>query len=167
MEFLFVLPDWRELFTFTAPPLEIVLRGSVMYVFLFLVFRFVIRREIGAVGIADLLILVIVADAAQNGMAGEANSVLDGMLLVATLIGWNVLLDWLAFRYPAIRGIAEPQPLKLVEEGRILWRNMRREFISEDELWSKLRQAGVESLEQVRFVYMEADGQISVIRRQE
>lgn len=162
---LFALPDWSKLFSFSAPPLEIIVRGTVMYIFLFALFRFVIRREVGAVGIADLLILVIVADAAQSGMAGDTVSVVDGMLLVATLIAWNVLLDWAAFLFPAFRRFAEPSPLKLVEGGRMLMRNMRREFISEDELWSKLRQFGVESLDEVKLAYMEPDGRISVIKR--
>lgn len=161
---LFALPDWGELFSFTMPVTEIIARGSVMYLFLFLLFRFVIRRDVGAVGIADVLILVIVADAAQNGMAGEYTSISDGMVLVSTLIGWNVLLDWLAFRFPLVRRFAQPGPLLLVHRGRIIWRNLRREFISEDELWSKLRQDGVDSLQQVKEAYMEPDGQISVIK---
>jgi uncharacterized membrane protein YcaP (DUF421 family) len=167
MDQLLALPDWGRLFSFTAPPLEIFARGTAMYAFLFALFRFVIRREVGAVGIADLLILVIVADAAQNGMAGDTTSVADGMLLVATLIAWNVLFDWAAFRFPVFRRVAEPHPLKLVEGGRLLARNMRREFISEEELWSKLREAGVDSLDQVKVAYMESDGQISVIKRRQ
>jgi len=164
MKALLGAPDWAALFSFSVPVTEIVVRGSAMYLFLFALFRFVIRRDIGAVGLADLLILVIVADAAQNGMSGDSYSLVDGMLLVATLIGWNVLFDWLSYRFPAFRNFAESPPLKLIENGRVLTRNMRREYISEDELWSKLRQAGIESLDQVKVAYMEADGQISVIR---
>ncbi|HVL75096.1 MAG TPA: YetF domain-containing protein [Noviherbaspirillum sp.] len=164
MSALLAMPDWGDLFSLTVPLTEIIARGSIMYCFLFMLFRFVIRRDVGAVGIADLLVLVIVADAAQNGMAGDSTSLADGMALVATLIGWNVLLDWLAFRFAFVRRFAEPKPIKLAERGRLLPRNMRREFISEDELWSKLRQSGVESLDQVKVVYMEADGQISVIK---
>jgi uncharacterized membrane protein YcaP (DUF421 family) len=157
--------DWRALFGLSLSPVEIILRGSAIYWFLFLVFRFVIRRDVGAVGVADLLILVIVADASQNAMAGEYKTVSDGMLLVSTLIGWNVLLDWLSFRYPAFRRFAQSPPLRLVKNGRILLRNLRKEFISEEELWGKLREAGVDSLEQVKDAYMEADGQISVITK--
>lgn len=162
---LLQMPDWSTIFSLSVPLTEIIARGSAMYWFLFLLFRFVIRRDVGAVGIADILLLVIVADAAQNGMAGQSSSVLDGMVLVATLVGWNVLLDWLSFRFPAMHRLAQPQPLKLVEDGQILWRNMRREFVAEDELWSALRQAGVDSLDQVKSVYMEENGQISVIKR--
>ncbi len=158
--------NWSELFTLSLPLGEIVIRGSAMYWFLFLIFRFVIRRDIGAVGIADLLVLVIVADAAQNAMAGEYTSVTDGMVLVATLIGWNVFLDWISYRFPGVRKLAEPSPIRLIENGKMLRRNMRRELITDEELWSKLREQSIESLEEVKEAYIESDGQISIIKKQ-
>jgi uncharacterized membrane protein YcaP (DUF421 family) len=157
--------DWVELFSLSMPAAELVIRGSAMYWFLFLIFRFVLRRDVGSVGIADILVLVIVADASQNAMAGEYKSISDGMLLVTTLIGWNVLFDWLSYHFPAVRGFLQPPPLCLIRNGTILKRNLRKEFITEDELWSKLRENEVEELEQVKFAYMEPDGGISVIKR--
>ncbi|HYD94871.1 MAG TPA: YetF domain-containing protein [Noviherbaspirillum sp.] len=159
--------DWDELFGLSLPLAEIFVRGTAMYWFLFLIFRFVIRRDVGAVGIADVLVLVIVADAAQNGMSGEYTSVTEGMILVATLVGWNFLLDWLSFRYPSFRRFAEPGPIRLIWQGRMLHRNMRKELITDDELWTKLRQAGVDRLDQVKEAFIEPDGQISVIRTQD
>ncbi len=157
--------DWGELFRFSLSPAEIVVRGSAMYWFLFFIFRFVVRRDVGAVGIADLLILVIVADASQNAMAGEYRSVSDGMVLVATLIGWNLLLDWLSFRFETFRRFADPPPIMLIKEGRLQKRNMRRELITDEELQSRLREQGVESVENVRYAYMESDGHISVVKK--
>jgi uncharacterized membrane protein YcaP (DUF421 family) len=157
--------DVAALFRLTVPVAEIVLRGSAIYVFLFLIFRFVIRRDVGSVGIADVLLLVLVADASQNAMAGEYTTVSEGLVLVSTLIGWNVLLDWLAFRYPAVRRFVEPTTLPLVRDGRLLRRNMRREFITEEELLARLREQGVEDLAQVKAAYLEPDGNFSVIRR--
>ena len=156
--------DWMEIFGLTQPPLELVLRGTLMYWFLFLVFRFVIRRDVGAVGIADVLLLVIVADASQNAMAGEYTSLTDGVILVSTLIGWNVFFDAVSFRWPAFRRFAMPTSLQLVRNGVLLKRNLRREFITEDELWVQLRKEGVESLDQVKHVYLEANGEFSVIK---
>src|SRR3569623_3669871 len=103
--------DWGEMFGLSMSPAELVVRGTAVYWFLFLIFRFVIRREVGAVGIADILVLVIVADASQNAMAGEYTSVTDGLILVSTLIGWNFLFDWMSFRFPPLRRFAEPSPL--------------------------------------------------------
>ena len=157
--------DWVGLFSFSQAPAETIIRGTATYWFLFLSFRFIVRRDIGAVGIADILVLVIVADALQNAMAGQYTSISDGMLLVSTLIGWNVLLDRLSFRFPRFRRFAEPSSLCLVKDGHILQRNMCKEFITEDELWAKLREAGIESLEEVKDVRLEADGAVSVIKR--
>lgn len=156
--------DIPKLFGLSVPVLELVVRGSAIYWFLFIIFRFVIRRDVGSVGIADLLIIVLVADASQNAMAGEYKTVTDGVVLISTLIGWNFLLDWLAFRFRWVRRFAEPSTLLLVRNGRLLLRNMRREFITEEELWAQLRKEGIEHLSQVKAVYLEADGNFSVIR---
>jgi uncharacterized membrane protein YcaP (DUF421 family) len=158
--------EWNELFSLSVPLLEILIRGTAVYWFLFLIFRFVVRRDIGTVGIADILILVIVADASQNAMAGDALSIADGMVLVATLIGWNVFLDWLTFRFPFTRRLAEPSSLCMIKNGQMLRRNMRKEYITEDEVWAKLREHGVESLDQVKNMHLEPDGKFSVVMNQ-
>lgn len=152
------------MFRLTVNPLELVVRGTVMYLFIFFVFRVLLRRGVGAVGIADVLLLVLIADAAQNGMAGDYRSITDGMILVTTIIGWNVLFDWAAFRFPRVGKLVEPAPLALVDHGRINRRNLREEFLSEDELMSKLREQGVEHVEEVKRATMESDGAVSVIR---
>lgn len=157
--------DLHEIFRLTMPVMELIVRGSAMYWFLFLIFRFLIRRDVGAVGIADILLLVIVADASQNAMAGEYRSITDGMILVSTLIGWNILLDWLSYRFKTFRHFAEASTLCLIRDGRMLKRNMRREFITEDELWAKLRQAGITELRNVKLATLESDGEISVIEK--
>lgn len=71
---MFEVP-WRALFALSVPPVELVVRGTAIYWFLFLIFRVVLRRNVGAVAIADVLLLVIVADAAQNAMAGDYKSI--------------------------------------------------------------------------------------------
>jgi uncharacterized membrane protein YcaP (DUF421 family) len=157
--------DWSEIFGLTVSPWELVIRGSAMYLFLFLLFRVVVRRRVGSIGMADILILVIVADAAQNGMSGEYRSVTEAFILVATLIGWNMLIDWLTFRIPRLQTILEPPPLLLIDKGRVLWRNQRHEFVSETELKSKLREQGVGDPAEVEMAYMEPDGQVTVLKK--
>jgi uncharacterized membrane protein YcaP (DUF421 family) len=158
------MPDLGALFEVTVHPLELVLRGTVMYWLLFLLFRFVLRRDIGAIGIADMLLLVLLADAAQNAMSGGYESVTDGVILVATIAGWNWLLDMAAFRIPGLRRLVEPKALPLVQNGKLLRRHLRREMISVEELMAVLRQHGIEKLEQVKAAIMEGDGEISVIK---
>lgn len=156
--------DWVGMFGISIHPVELFVRGSAVYWFLFAIFRLVLRRDVGAIGIADVLLLVLIADAAQNAMAGEYTSITEGFILVATIIGWNVLIDALAYRFPAVRRLVQPQELMLVRNGQILHRNLRRELITVEELLGKLRQQGVEELRDVRAAYIESDGGVSVIR---
>jgi uncharacterized membrane protein YcaP (DUF421 family) len=153
------------MFGLSVPPLELIIRGSAMYLFLFLLFRVVIRRRVGAVGVADILVLVIIADAAQNGMSGEYKSVTDGAILVGTIVAWDYLIDWLNYRVPALRGWLEPPPLLLIRDGRMLHRNLRQEFVTVDELKAKLRENGVADIAEVREARMETDGQVSVLKK--
>jgi uncharacterized membrane protein YcaP (DUF421 family) len=157
--------DWREALLFTISPLEIVVRGTLMYWALFLLFRFVARRDVGSLGIADLLVIVIVADAAQNGMAGRAESVADAVLLVVTLIAWNRLIDLLSFHFAAFQRFAAPRKVLLVRNGTKLRDNMRRESITDEELEAKYREEGLDSLDKVKALYLEADGKVSVIKK--
>ena len=157
--------DWGEIFGISMSPLELIIRGTAMYLFLFLIFRVVVRRRVGAIGMADILILVIIADAAQNAMSGEYKSVTEGAILVGTIIFWNMAIDWLNFRVPALRQWLEPPPMLLIENGRILHRNLRHEYLTEDELKSKLREKGVKDYSEVAEAHMESDGTVSVIKR--
>ncbi len=157
--------DVGELFVFSLPIGEIVLRGSVMYWFLLVLFRAVARRDIGAVGLADVLVIVIIADAAQNAMAGGYETISDGLVLISTIVFWNVAVDWLSYRFAWFRRLAQPSALLLVDRGRILHRNLRQELMSVDDLMAKLREHGVERPEQVKRACMESDGTITVIKR--
>jgi len=73
--------EWSELFGLSVSPLETIVRGTAMYWFLFLLFRVIVRRRVGAVGISDILLLVIIADASQNAMSGDYTSITDGCIL--------------------------------------------------------------------------------------
>lgn len=159
-------PDWHTLFALTVSPVELFIRGSVVYLFLFAVFRTILQRDIGTVGAADMLLLVLVADAAQNAMAAEYRSVSDGLILISTILGWNLLFDFLAYRSPRLRRLLQPPEICLVRDGRIIHRNLRREYLSADDLHAKLREHGIADLSEVRVAYLESDGSISVIRRQ-
>lgn len=157
--------DWAAMFTPDTPLAEIVVRGSCIYLGLFLLLRFILRRESGTLGVTDVLVVVLIADAAQNGMADDYTAVPDGLLLVLVIIGWAWLLNALAYRFPLVERIVRPEKLPLVRDGRVIQRNMRREFITRAELDSQLREQGVHDVSEVRAVFMEADGRISVLSK--
>jgi uncharacterized membrane protein YcaP (DUF421 family) len=156
--------DVAAVFGMTLPVLELFVRGSVMYWFLVAVFRLILRRDVGSMGITDFLFVVLLGDAAQNGMIGEATSTTDAIVLLSTLVFWNVLIDWATWRWPLVDRLFAARRLTLVRNGQRVRRNMRREFISDAELLAKVREEGLEDLCQVKAMYLESDGEISLIR---
>jgi uncharacterized membrane protein YcaP (DUF421 family) len=145
-------------------PGELIVRGSSMYWFLFLVLRFILRRDTGNAGISDILFVVLLGDAAQNGMIGDGETVADAVVLISVLVAWNYLLDWLAFYNRFVRWLTDPPSICLVRDGRLLRRNMRREFITPDEIQAHMRSEGVDDIQKVKRMYMESDGSFSVIK---
>jgi uncharacterized membrane protein YcaP (DUF421 family) len=157
--------DWDQVLTFTVSPLELFVRGTLTYFFLFAMFRFVARRDTGTLGPSDLLVLVIIADAAQNAMAGDYQSVPDGFVLIATIIGWSYALNWLSFRYEWWRRLALPHPLCIIKDGVKQDAALERELIADEELDEMLREHGIDDIAEVKRAYLEPDGNVTVIRR--
>jgi uncharacterized membrane protein YcaP (DUF421 family) len=156
--------DWRAMFVPTVGLAEIVLRGTIMYLILFSVLRFMGRRQAGHFGPADLLVIVLIADAAQNALGAEYRSVTEGALLVLTVVAWDYTIDWTAWRFPAMRPILRSPSLKLVENGRVLRPNLRAEMLTVDELMSQLREQGIDDVKDVKLARLEGDGRLSVIK---
>jgi len=161
------VPDLGSILLPDVPVLEIVLRGSLTYLVMFALLRFTFNRSGSSIGMTDLLVIVLIADAAQNAMAADYTSWTDGMLLVAVIIGWAYGMDWLAYKFPATVGRwVHPGKRDLVRDGRIVWRNLDRELVSREELMTQLRLAGVEDIAEVRLAAMEGNGEVSVIKRE-
>ena len=96
---------------------------------------------------------------------GDYQSITGGIVLVATIVAWSYALDVVAWRFPSMCRFLRPAPLRLIREGEMLRKNMRREFITEEDLTSMLREQGIQDIHQVRDAFLEADGQLSVITR--
>src|SRR3954468_22328544 len=150
--------DWRKLFVPELPVLEVVIRGAIVYLLLFIVMRFFLRRRSGGLDLADILVVVLIADAVQNAMGSEYKSVTEGALLVFTIVSLDFALDWVGHRVPWLRRLTRPSPLLLIRNGRMIRRNMQREMITTEELMSQLRQQGIDDPAVVRCAYLEGDG---------
>ncbi len=159
------LPDWSSVLAFSLHPLELALRGTVMYWLLFLMFRFVLRRDAGSIGLADVLLVVLIADASQNAMAGEYRSIGDGVVLVGTIAGWNWVIDWAGYRSRLLRKFLQAPATLLVRDGQVLQASLRRELITRDELMGALHREGLTQLNEVARAWMESDGSITVVPR--
>lgn len=158
--------DWESVFLPKESLLEIFIRGTIMYLVMFTLLR-IFRRQAGSIGIADLLVIVVIADAAQNGMAGDSKSVTEAVLLIGTIIFWDFFLDWLGFKSKFFERILEPETLPIIENGKYLRRNMRRELISQNELESHMRQNGIEDVSEIKSACLESDGHFSFITKED
>ena len=156
--------DWHSVFVPSIGIAEVMLRGTLMYLALFIILRFIGRRQAGHFGPADLLVIVLIADAAQNGLGKDYQSVTEGVVLVMTIVAWEYLLDWVAWRFPGARSYLKPPALTLVKDGRVMKAAMRKEMISDDELEGQLREQGVENLASVKLARLEGDGRLSVLK---
>lgn len=162
---MFQAIDWQSVLLPSVNPLEIVLRGTLIYLGTFVLLRIVAKREVGGLSISDLIVIVFIADAAQNGMSGEYRSVPDALLLVSVLLVWAFILDQLTYHVPWFERLVTSPPLQVISDGKLLRKNMRREALTEAELMATLREQGVRLLGDVEAAFVESDGTVSVISK--
>ena len=165
MDWLFDV-DWKQLFVPDTPLLQVFVRGTVIYIVIFFLVRIIPNRQVGGVGMNDLLLIVLIASAATNALAGDYKSITNGVVLVATLVFWSYLFNWAAHRFPALHRLFDPMPKPLIKDGQVQRDTMRRELITEEELIGKLRRQGITEVEQVQEAHVESDGQVSVVERE-
>lgn len=161
------MPDWSILSTADTPWLELMLRGTIIYFALLLLMRFVGQRESGSLGMSDTLVVVLVGAALGDTLTGGGDNIADGLVPVATVMFWSVVTDALTYRWPGITKVLKGRPRSLIVNGHLDRRALRREFISEDELLAQLRTHGLSEVSQVRRAYLEANGEISILPRED
>ena len=144
--------------------LETVVRGVVMYLAIFVMLRVILRGRSSAVTVSDLLVFVLVSDAAQNAMAANYISITNGIVLVATIFVTSFVVDWLAFRFPRVQQFVHPERKPLVVDGRVVRRTLQDELMTEPELMTQLRLNGVGEVGEVKAAYLEGNGEVSVIK---
>lgn len=157
------MPNFSDIFALEVGVVEMMLRGTVIYWAILILLRLSGRREIGSLGTADLLVLILVADAAGNALSGGSASLTDGVIVVATIVGWSVLLDRVAYRFGFVRRLLDPERVCLIRDGKVVRSGLRSEQITWGELMEQLRLKGVESIPSVKRAYLESNGQFSVI----
>jgi uncharacterized membrane protein YcaP (DUF421 family) len=158
--------DWRELFVPDKPLLQSVVRGTVIYIVIFFLVRVIPNRQVGGVGMNDLLLIVLIASAATNALAGDYKSITNGVVLIITIIFWSYLFNWAGHRFSAFHRLFHPSPLPLIKDGEVQQDKMDQELITEEELIGKLRRQGITEVGEVKEAHVETDGQISVVKRE-
>lgn len=146
-------------------PLEFVLRGIVVYVFLLVILRLTGKRQVGQLAPFDLVLLLIISNAVQNAMNGGDNSVSAGIILCITLVGMNWLVGYLCLRNKRFAALIEGHPALLIHDGNIQHRALLRSHVTMHELMAALRAEGLSGPEDVRSAMLENSGRITVVRK--
>ena len=147
--------------------MDIVLRAFVAYVFILFLMRVVGRRELSSMEPSDVILLVVIGDLVQNGVTQSDYSV-TGIVLAAGTIGvLATITAVITHRWSRIRNVIEGEPVILVQNGKLIERNMKNERLTEDEVMEQARlQQGVESLGEVKWAVLETSGSISIVKTQ-
>jgi uncharacterized membrane protein YcaP (DUF421 family) len=144
--------------------MDLVIRAIIIFGFLFLLTRIIGKRELGTLQPFDLLLLIILGDALQQGLTQDDYSITGAILIVGTFATLQVLLSWISFRFPQTRPILEGEPVIVLQDGNPVERNLTRERLTIDDITEAARKQGIAHLANVRFAILETDGTLSFLQ---
>ena len=156
--------DWLSVFLPEKPLIELLARGATMYLALLVFLRVMPRRTAGELATMDLVFVVLIAEAAARAF-GDYTAVADGLVVIASMMACNFVLNALSYHSRLAQRLVSAPPLQVIRDGVLLRRNMRREFLTEEELRDQLRRLGIEDPASVKAAYVEAEGKITAIER--
>jgi uncharacterized membrane protein YcaP (DUF421 family) len=145
--------------------MDIAVRAAVLYFFIVLVTRVIGRRELSSLSALDLILLIVLGDAVQQGLTQDDYSVTGAMIAVSTIAALQVGSSYLSFRSKRAAKVLEGLPLVLIDRGEIVDENLRRERISQDELAGEMRTQQIASFDEVQWAILESNGTVSFIKK--
>lgn len=142
---------------------EKLVRSVVVYLFLLVAFRLCGKRQLGQLSAFDLVVLLIISNVVQNAVIGNDNSLGGGLIGATAILLLNLIVAYVTFRFKRADRVVEHSPTVLVQHGRVLRDNLRRERLGPRDLRAALRHHGVVSIRDIRYAFLEEDGHVSVI----
>ena len=145
--------------------MDIVLRGIVVFFFLYVLMRVMERRELSTLEPFDLILLIILGDAVQQGLTQDDYSLTGSLLAVGTIATLQIVTSFVNFHVPRLRPFLDGEPIVVVQDGKEIERNMRRERLTSEDLAEAARKEGIAKLDDVAWAVMETSGAISFIKK--
>jgi uncharacterized membrane protein YcaP (DUF421 family) len=146
--------------------MDLVLRALVLFGGVYMLLRVVGRRELAQMAPIDFILLIVLGDAIQQGLTQDDYSVTGALTVIFTIAVIQVALGYVTFRSRRVRTVLEGEPIVLVEDGRVIEKNLRRSRIAAEELAEEARLSQVSSLKDVAWAVLETSGKISIIPKQ-
>jgi len=161
------LSAWAsEVFTHPATfnaGLQIAEKTSIIYLFLVVGLRLTGRRQLGQMNLYDVVLVVVLANAVQNAMVGDDNTLFGGIIAAVVLLMWNRLFSWIMHRSSKAERLLVGGPIILVNDGEFLEERLRRHGVTKEQVQAAMREHGVGNVEEAHMCVLEADGAISVV----
>lgn len=147
--------------------MEAVLRAAAVYAVLFLVFKIAGRRTLTKITNFDFVLLLIIGEATQQALLGDDFSVMNGVIVLVSLVAIDIGLSLVKERFPAFSRMFDGVAMIVVEDGRVLHQRLRNARLSEEDILEAARNTqGLERLDQIKFAVLEKNGKISIIPKQ-
>ena len=143
--------------------MDISLRAIALFLFILLLTRVMGRRELSSLAPFDLILLIVLGDAIQQGLTQDDYSVTGAFIVIGVIAGLQVATSWVSFRSKRLRPVLEGEPIIIVEDGKLIDRNMTRERLTAEEVAEEARQQQISSLGDVKWAVLETSGKISFI----
>ena len=161
----FIPDDWAGIFQLDTAFLELFVRGSALYFGILALMRLMPRRAGGELATMDLVFVVLIAQAAAQAL-GDYSSISGAIVIIITFMAWDYLVNVLSYPLPFLERLTSAPPLQVIRDGKLLRRNMRREFLTEEELISHLREQGIDDVRNVKMAHIEGEGKITAVRKE-
>ena len=145
--------------------MDIVLRGIVVFVFLFVLVRVMGRRELSSLEPFDLILIIVLGDLVQQGLTQDDYSLTGAFLAIGTIAVLQLTLSYANFRFPKLRPVLDGEPIVVVQDGKPIEKNLRRERVTMEDLAAAARQQNIAKIEDVQWAVMETSGAISFIKK--
>jgi uncharacterized membrane protein YcaP (DUF421 family) len=145
--------------------MDIALRAIVLYAFIVLVTRIIGRRELSSLSPFDLILLIVLGDAVQQGLTQDDYSLTGAIIAVSTIAAMQVLTSYVSFRSEPARIVLEGQPLVIMQDGKLIAENLKRERMTSDEVAEEMRQHEIGSFDEVAWAILETNGSISFVKK--
>jgi uncharacterized membrane protein YcaP (DUF421 family) len=145
--------------------MDLVLRAVVVFGFVLVLTRVIGKRELGSLQPIDLILLIVLGDALQQGLTQDDYSLTGAILVVSTIALLQVFVSWVAYRFPRSRPLLEGEPVIVIHDGAVIERNLKRERLTIDDVAEEARKQQIENLSNVKFAVLETGGSISFIEK--
>ena len=145
--------------------MDLVLRTIAVFAFLLVLTRIIGRRELSSLEPFDLILLIVLGDAVQQGLTQDDYSLTGAFLVIGTFAVLQVFVSWIGYRFPRARPILDGEPIIIIEDGQLIERNLKRERLTHAEIAEEARNQQIAHISQVRWGVLETNGQISFIKK--